>query len=172
VTHNKEGAVDFAFWPAALAGVIGGAVMFGTRLVMKKVVGVDLKMDVARMWGTMMGAHGTSGRVLGFVFHLVVSALIAVVYAWAFDALGIRDDLWLWGLVGGAIHWVIAGMFLAMVPSMHPEIPEERPAPGAFAKNFGAPDVPAFLMGHLLYGFVVGVVYAYLHAGGGGNAAF
>jgi hypothetical protein len=74
--------------------------------------------------------------------------------------------------VGGAIHWVIAGMFLAMVPSMHPEIPEERPAPGAFAKNFGAPDVPAFLMGHLLYGFVVGVVYAYLHAGGGGSAAF
>ncbi len=162
--------MEFQFLAAALAGAIGGAIMFGTRLVMKKMVGVDLKMDVARMWGTMMGVHGAPGRALGLAFHVVVSALIALIYAWAFDLLGLDGNLWLWGLVGGAVHWVIAGVFLAMVPAMHPEIPEQRPAPGAFAKNFGAPDVPAFLMGHLLYGLVVGILYAYL--AGAGGAAF
>jgi hypothetical protein len=140
--------------------VIGGAVMYGTRVVMKSAVGVDLKMDMARMWGTMVHVHGTTGRALGLLIHLVASGLIAVIYAWGFD------------LLGGAVHWVIAGMFLTVVPAMHSEIPEERPTPGPFAKNFGIPDVPAFLMGHLLYGVVVGIVYAILHSAGGMGAAF
>ncbi len=165
--------MEFEFWPAVLAGVIGGAVMFGTRLMMKKVVGVDLKMDITRIWGTMLGVHATAGRVLGLIIHLLVSAAIALAYAWGFAYIfGVRDNLWLWGLIGGVIHWIIAGLFLAMVPVMHPEIPERRPAPGAFAKNFGVPDVPGFLMGHLLYGVVVGMLYASFHTGGGWNAAF
>ncbi len=120
-----------------------------------------------------MGAvafHGGLGLQLskkGFLFHLIVSGAIALIYAWAFNLLGLRDNLWLWGLLGGAIHYVLAGMFLVMVPAMHPEIPEQRPVPGAFARNFGVPDVPAFLMGHLIYGLVVGIAYAYLHGNAG-----
>lgn len=165
--------MEFQLVPAFIAGVVGGAVMFGTRLVMKKVAGVDLKMDMARMWGTMLGMHGIAGRMVGLVFHLVVSGVIALAYAWGFEHIfHVRDHLWLWGLLGGAIHWVIAGFVMGMVPAIHPEIPEERPAPGMFIKNFGVPDVPAFLMGHLLYGVVVGVVYAILHPRGGPSAAF
>jgi hypothetical protein len=159
-------------WPAIWAGLIGGAIMYGTRLMMKSTVGVDLKMDMARMWGTMMHVHGPRGRALGLLIHLVASGLIALIYAWGFDLIGADENMWLWGLIGGAIHWVLAGVFLTMVPAMHPEIPEERPAPGPFAKNFGIPDVPAFLMGHLLYGVVVGILYAILHSGGGTGAAF
>jgi membrane-bound metal-dependent hydrolase YbcI (DUF457 family) len=106
------------------------------------------------------------------MIHLIASGLIALIYALIFDLLGIGDNLWFWGLVGGAVHWIIGGMFLAMVPAMHPEIPEERPAPGPFAKNFGVPDVPAFLMGHLLYGLVVGILYAIFHSGSGTGVAF
>lgn len=164
--------MDFEWWPAFAAGVIGGAVMYGTRVVMKSAVGVDLKMDMARMWGTMLHVHGTTSRALGLLVHVVASGLIAVIYAWGFDLLGADDNLWLWGLLGAVIHWVIAGMFLTVVPAMHPEIPEERPAPGPFAKNFGIPDVPAFLMGHLLYGIVVGILYAYWHSPGGWDVAF
>lgn len=163
--------MDIEYLPALIAGLVGGAVMFAMRLMMKA-AGVDLKMDVARMWGTMMKIHGTAGLMVGLLIHLVVSALIALIYVWAFKLLGADDLYVLWGLLGGAIHWVIAGVFLAMVPAMHPEMPERVTPPGAFAKNFGAPDVPIFLVGHLLYGAVVAVLYAYLHTNGGSDIAF
>ncbi len=163
--------MSFEFWPAVFAGIIGGLVMYGMRLTMKT-AGIDLKMDMMRMRGTMVNVHGGAGRAVGMLIHLGGSGLIAVIYAWLFDLLGARDHLWLWGLLGGAIHWVFAGLFLAMVPAMHPEIPERRPVPGAFARNFGVPDVPGFLMGHVLYGVVVGILYASFHTGGGWNAAF
>ncbi len=163
--------MDVEYLPALIAGLVGGAVMFAMRLMIK-MAGVDLKMDVARMWGTMMSIHGTAGKMVGLVVHLVASALIGLIYAWAFDLLGAADWYVLWGLLGGAIHWVIAGVFLAMVPAMHPEMPERITPPGAFAKNFGKPDVPVFLMGHLLYGVIVAVLYAYLHTNGGLDIAF
>ncbi len=159
----------FELWPAVLAGIIGAVVMVAARLLMKA-AGMDLKMDVMRIWGTMFKVHGTPGRILGLVVHLMVSALIALIYAWGFNLLGVEENLWLWGLLGGLIHWLMAGLFLIMVPPMHPEIPERRPAPGAFVKNFGSPDVPAFLIGHLLYGLTVGILYAYFT--GNGGAAF
>ncbi len=134
------------------------------RLAMKT-AGVDLKMDIARMWGTMMKAQGTPGYLLGMMVHFVVSAALALPYAWGFkNIFQAKTHLWLWGLLGGVIHWLIAGLFLGIVPAMHPEIPEKRPAPGPFAKNFGAPDVPAFLLGHLVYGLFVGSLFACLGA--------
>lgn len=162
--------MEFEFWPAVFAGIIGGMIMAMTRMIMRA-AGVDLKMHVPRIWGTMMKIYGTPGRVLGMMIHLLVSAVIALIYAWAFDLIGASGNLWLWGLLGGAIHWVLAGMFVAMMPPMHPEIPERLPAPGAFAKNFGTSDILGFLMGHLLYGISVGILYAYF-SGGGTAVAF
>lgn len=65
---------------------------------------------------------------------------------------------------------MLAGLFLTIVPPMHPEIPEERPARGAFAARFGSVDVAGFLMSLLVYGLLVGIIYGYLI--GGWNLAF
>ncbi len=69
--------MEFAFWPAVFAGLVGGLIMAGMRMTMKA-AGMDLKMDVARMWGTMMKVYGTAGQLLGMMIHLLVSALIAL----------------------------------------------------------------------------------------------
>ncbi len=66
----------------------------------------------------------------------------------------------------------IVGMFMGMLPAMHPEIPENQPAPGLFVKNFGMPDAPGFLMGHLLYGLTFGILYGLVHSMGGVGIAF
>lgn len=155
--------MDFQLIPAVVAGLAGGVVMVLIRMLLRA-LGYDLRMDVARMWGTMFKQHGTSGQLVGWAMHLMMSLIIGLIYAYAFQLLGLRDNLWLWGLVGGAIHWMMGGLFLAMVPAMHPEIPERRPAPGAFAKDFGTHDVLAFLLGHLAYGLVFAIVYALLHS--------
>ncbi len=153
-------------WPAVIAGIVAGIIMVLMSKVMKA-AGAPLDMDVVRMWGTMLKLHGGAMRVVGWVIHLVASAAIALLYAWGFDLLGVDDNLWLWGLFGGVIHWVLGGLFLILVPPMHPEIPEQRPAPGAFASHFGAVDVAGFLMSHLVYGLLVGILYGYLYSTGG-----
>lgn len=150
--------------PAFAAGVVGGVVMT-TMLLMVKVANVGLQMDMHRTWGAMLRMYGTSGWLVGLMMHLVLSGIVGILYALGFAILGVSDNLWLWGLVGGFIHWAIAGMFMGMLNAMHPEIPEREPDPGAFAMKFGMPDVPAFLIDHLAYGVVFGVVYAALTVG-------
>ena len=161
----------FALIPAAVAGLVGGIVMAGARMAVRA-GGADLKMDVTLMWASMLRMRGTRGRLVGMAIHLVMSVLIAFLYAWGFQLLGITDNAWVWGVLGGVLHWVLAGLFLAMVPPIHPEVPERRPAPGMFVSNFGSSDVAAFLVGHLLYGLVSGVTYAWLHPAAGLPAAF
>lgn len=150
--------MDFEFWPAVFAGLIGGIAMSMLDWMMKP---MGMKMDPHHMWGTMMKLHGGTGYAMGFVFHMILSAGIALLYAGFFDIVGAGDNLWAWGLLGGLIHWAIAGgMFMPMVPAMHPEIPERQPAPGIFVTNYGPLDTTGFLMSHLAYGLVVGIFYA------------
>jgi len=155
----QEGAVMvFAFWPAVASGAIGGITMVALGVLMKR-SGVPLQMNVVRMWSTMLGLRGMPGQVAGWGIHLLVSAAFALPYAGIFRVGGAVKRSWRWGLSLGVIHWMAAGLFLATVPSIHPEIPEERPAPGPFAANYGRADVLGFLLAHLVFGTVVGVLY-------------
>ncbi len=167
----KETEMKVAFWPAMVAGAIAGVIMFSMRVLMK-MAGVNIHMDMMSLWGSMLTVHGTGGVAVGLVFHLLGSAVIGLIYAWVFDLIDMGDRLWLWGLLGGAIHWVLAGFFMAILPAIHVEIPEQQPAPGLFIANFGMTDVATFLMGHLLYGLAVGILYASLHEDGGMSVAF
>ncbi len=162
--------MSFEFWPAVWAGIVGGIVMVLMSMMMKA-AGMDLQMSIVRMWGTMLKQHGAAMQVTGWLIHLVASAVIALVYAWTFDFLGLGGNFWFWGLLGGIAHWFLAGLFMAMVPPMHPEIPEKRPAPGLFVNNYGTTDMLGFLMAHLVYGFLVGILYP-VFAGAGWGVAF
>ncbi len=164
--------MEFDGGAAAVGGVIAGLAMLAPRLALR-VAGARPRMDVAVMWSTMFRVQGTAGRLFGWGMHLLVSVVIGFVYAWGFRYLfGATDALWLWGLVGGAIHYVIAGVFLVIAPETNSQIPQRVPAPGAFAAKLGGVDVAAFLIGHLAYGVTFGIVYAVLHRAGGAGSAF
>ncbi len=154
---------------AAAAGLVGGVLMLGLRSLLTA-LGVDLRMDLLLMWGTLFRVRGALRQVVGLAMHAAVSLVIGVIYAVGFQLFGARDGLLLWGLLGGTIHWLFAGLFLAIVPSMHPEVPEQHPAPGPFARNLGGGEVSAFLAGHLVYGLSFGVAYAILNPGGAASA--
>ncbi len=157
----------FQFWPAILAGLIAGAIMEGP-VYLQKALGWDVKQDIFRTWGTLLRRHGAGAYVAGFLFHQVLAAAIALIYAGFFNAIGAGDNLWLWGLVGGAIHYALAGVVVGMLPAIHPAIPERIPAQGAYYKNYGPLDVATFLAGHLTFGLLVGILYGYFTGGGGG----
>jgi len=129
---------------AFLAGAIAAVLMIAARIGMKK-MGMPLQMDVLSMLGKMVG----KGRTIGMIMHIIMGAIFAIPYAFGFYYFGIVENLWLWGTVGGFVHWVVSGALLGMMPGV-----------SAYAKNFGKPDMMGFLMGHLLFGLFVGSCYS------------
>lgn len=151
--------MDFQFWPAILAGLIAGAIMEGP-VYLQKAIGLDLKQNIFRTWGRMLGLRGGAGYAAGFLFHQVLAAVIALVYAAGFALLGVTDNLWLWGLVGAAVHYAIAGLVVRTLPSVDPNDPGRVGEQGAYYRNYGPLDMATFLMGHTSFGLLVGVLYA------------
>jgi hypothetical protein len=138
-----------------LAGVVGGAVM-SVLLALGRAMGMEANLEM--MLGTMMGmAPGTTTWIVGFVIHLIVSGLIACLYALAFEYVTHRSG-WAIGAGFSTIHIVIAGMVMDMIPAMHPMVPEQMPAPGAFMSNIEMGPI-AFVIEHLIYGAIVGGMY-------------
>ncbi len=144
-----------AFW----AGLAGGVVM-GIWAMMMNMVGFS-QMSMANYEGCMItgNTEGTGTFAAGMVMHLVLSVLIAFVYAFAFETIW-GNATWLSGLVFGAVHWIIAGLVLPMMDSMSTCVKRNAMTPlRMFASGYGSDAVITFLVGHLLYGAVVGWLY-------------
>ena len=139
---------------AIIAGLVGGIAMTVLGWLVR-LVGLDMNAEM--MLGTMVSSPGATAWAIGFVMHLMLSALIALAYAWGFERIH-RAGAGA-GLGFAVIHIAIAGLVMAMIPAMHPMIPEQMPAPGAFMANMGATFVALFVLEHLLYGAIVGATY-------------
>ncbi len=149
---------------AFLAGVIGGAVM-SLLMFMGRMMGMTT-MNLEMAIGSMITQTvGSTSWILGFVMHLMISGLIALIYAFGFENVTHKAG-WLTGAGFGLIHLIIAGLVMGMMGSIHPlmvasqPVPEGRLlAPGFFAMNFGMMTTVAFIMLHIIYGAIVGAMY-------------
>jgi hypothetical protein len=117
------------------------------------------RFDLLEMWSTLLGVRGAVGWVASLAVHLGVSVAIGVVYALAFRLAGAVEDGWAWGLIGGVIHWLVAGSFLTGVPARRDGA---LPAPGPFGMHIGPAAGLAFLAAHLAFGAIVGSLYVAL----------
>jgi hypothetical protein len=162
--------IDIELGPAILAGLIAGAIMEGP-VYLQKAMGLPVKQNIFRTWGLLVGQRGTSGYIVGIVIHQLVAVVAAVLYAVFFRLIGVEGDLWLWGLIGGLVHWTIAGPVVKLLPSLDPETGEIGKQ-GLAYKNYGALDVVTSLVGHLAFGTLTGILYGYFHSGGGSDLAF
>ncbi len=155
------------------AGVAGGAVMTAVTWAARTTLGMPMNLEM--MEGTML-VQPPSGVAwtVGLLMHLMISGLIGLAYAWGFERATHRAG----PLVGagfGVVHAVVAGVMMGMVPAIHPLIPEQMPAPGAFLSNIPMGVVALFML-HVIYGAVVGAIYkpaahAHAAAGVGGHRA-
>jgi hypothetical protein len=162
--------MPFEFWPAALAGLVGGIVM-SAMIVMMRVAG-KTEMDMMYMQGTMFTAKRGPAMVIGAVMHLVVMSAIVLgsVYALLFDWLDISaGNAWWVGALFGVAHGILGGLVMAMMPAIHPRMGAADSsgavtlkAPGPFGRNYGSATPPGMLMGHVIYGLVLGAVYGLL----------
>lgn len=118
------------------------------------------KMDIVSLLGSMFSAK--SNQALGWMMHLMMGVVFALIYAFLWSN-GIGAATWTSGLVFGAIHWLIVGMVMAMIPMMHAGIKSGAvPVPGMWMTGNGG-GLMAFmggLVGHMVFGAVVALVYA------------
>jgi hypothetical protein len=169
--------MGYEFWPAVIAGLLGGIVMTAMITMMRKAG--KTAMDMALLQGSMFTGDRGKAKAIGLFMHLVMMSAIVFgsIYALLFAWLDTEaTNAWWVGALIGVVHGIIAGMAMAMMGAMHPRMRAGAMAtagtgsgdevqlepPGFFAKNYGAATPPGVLMAHVIYGLVVGLVYAFL----------
>lgn len=143
---------------AVLAGIIG-TIVITMVMAMAPKMGMP-KMDMVGMLGAMFSPEGN--RTLGLGIHLMMGVVFAIVYALLWS-LGVGSLGLLWGAIFGIGHWLVAGAMMGGMPMMHAGIKAGTiQAPGVFMlQNGGMMAFMGGLMGHVIFGLVVALVYGF-----------
>lgn len=132
---------------AIVAGLAATAVMT-MMMYAAPLMGMP-KMDIAGMLGTMFVSKEKTARVVGMAMHFMMGVVFALIYALLWS-LGLGSATWWWGLIFGAVHGFGAIVMIPILMRMHPRPLEMARGPLMMAGQ---------LMGHLVYGLVVALVY-------------
>lgn len=125
------------------------------------------RMSIPLILGTMLSADWNRAQRYGIGVHLLIGWALSTVYAFIFEDLGLAT--WWLGALMGLGHGITL-LVLGMValphfhPRMSPEIeePSELPMlepPGFLGSNYGRSTPVVTLLGHVLYGLILGAFY-------------
>ncbi len=154
--------MDYDVAAAVGAGLIGGTAMIVPLYMGRAMMPQQMRMDLFLLLGTMMTPRidRVMAYMMGAMMHAGASILFAFAHVGVFVAADIETDLAAWGLLFGAVHYMLSGMAMGMMPMMHPLVRAgELENPGPFALSMGPMTGMGFLMLHLLFGVVVGTLY-------------
>jgi hypothetical protein len=138
---------------AVIAGLVATLIFWViTRLTTMNLMGMEHYL------GAMF--TGSRNERLGFALLLAGGVVSGLVYA----ALWSADIGWIgyrFGLLFGAVQWLIVGLFLGFLPAVHPGIRGgQAPAPGFYMTNLlGGWAFLAGLVNHAIFGLAF--VYFY-----------
>jgi len=141
---------------AIFAGVAGTAAMTVLMMMAPK-MGMP-EMDVMSMLGSMVSQDAGRAKAIGAVIHFMMGAVFGIVYALLWS-LGLGGVSILWGLIFGAVHGLAAGVMMPMMTRMMQ--PATAGAPSENASG-GVSMMMGLLMGHMLFGLVVALIYGAL----------
>lgn len=149
-----------AFSKAIAAGAVGALVWEGVNRVLLS-FGVP-SLDIIYILGTLVTERPWAWWLAGTVLHTGVGALWAVFYAY-FVWSELRLPPLVQGMVFSVGPAVLAGLImLPQLALMHPLILDGRiPAPGIFGRNYGIPGTTSVVLGHMIYGLVMGSLYTH-----------
>ncbi len=141
---------------AFIAGVIGGAVMV---LIMAIARAMGACADMPMMVGTMPG-NGPSGAawLIGFIVMMIGAGIAGIAYAATFEAVTRRADV-MTGILVAVAPMAVEGLMLGFMDKMHPLMPKIMESPGFFMSSYGVMGVIGFVVSHLAFGAIVGLLY-------------
>ena len=142
---------------AIVAGLVGTVVMTMV-MVMAPKMGMP-KMDIVGLLGSMFIKEGV--RPIGMAIHFMMGIVFAVIYAFVWSK-GIGRASVGYGALFGTIHWLIVGLIMGMIPILHAGIKAGTvKSPGIYmTNNGGLKGFMGGLVGHIVYGITVALVYA------------
>lgn len=166
--------MEFSLVGALVAGLLGTAVM-STMMKLSAKAGMTDMPPMELVTGSMMTGDSARARQLGIMIHWIMmgTVVFGLGYAALFTALDSAS--WLTGAGIGLLHGAVVGLvFMPVMPTMHPRMTREPAlastvesaggsvrlaAPGLLGSNWGSMTPLGFLMGHVVYGLVVALVY-------------
>jgi len=130
--------------PKAIGAGIAGTIVMTIMTMVAPMMGMP-KMDIPAMLANFMGFP----VVVGWFAHFMIGTVLALLYVYVFIG-KLPGAPWLKGALYGLFPWFLAQVMVN--PMM---------GAGVFALNTPAPIqmVMGSLIGHLVYGAVVGLVY-------------
>jgi hypothetical protein len=138
---------------AIVAGLIG-TVVLSALMRMGPMMGMP-KMEIPQVLGGML----PGGTLTGWVAHFMIGVMWAIIFAALWSA-GIGSAGALWGLIFGVGAFVVAGLAMPMMLTMHPQVKTgTMPNVGILMSGTGMMGMMGSLMGHAVFGLVVGLIY-------------
>ena len=158
-----------SLWGALVGGAVG-TILLTSGLRVAQELGVT-RMDLPLLLGTIFTDRRGRGSVIGYVVHFANGLLFALAYYAVFRAVGHAG--WLFGAALGLVHASLAGgaLLTVLLPAVHPRMGSpwtdatETPlleAPGFLLLNYGRRTAIWTLLGHVMYGAIVGGFAAHL----------
>ena len=155
--------MNVSLWGALVGGAVGTIVLTSGLRVAQE-LGVT-RMDIPLLLGTVFTDRRDRASVIGYVIHFFNGLLFALAYYGVFRAVGHAG--WLFGAALGIVHAALAGgaLLTVLLPAVHPRMgtpwtdAEETPlleAPGFLLANYGRRTVIWTLLGHIVFGAIVG----------------
>jgi hypothetical protein len=150
-------------WGAVAGGAVG-TILLTSGLRLAQEIGWT-RMDIPLLLGTVFTDRRGPASVIGYVVHFCNGLLFALAYYAVFRAVGHAG--WLFGAALGLVHASLAGgaLLTVLLPAVHPRMgspwsdAEETPlleAPGFLLMNYGRRTLVWTLVGHVIYGAIVG----------------
>jgi hypothetical protein len=151
---------------SAIAGGVLGTVVLSTLTKAASEMSLT-RMDLPLLLGTAVTENRRKARGIGYVFHLMLGILFALLYAGFFEIVG-RSSWWIGALLG-ALHAIFTATVLVnvLLPIVHPRMATAETAaneialiepPGFLMLNYGRSTFLVTLAAHIAYGAVVGLV--------------
>jgi hypothetical protein len=141
-------------------------ILLTTVMVGAKYAGLT-RMDLPFMVGTIFTGSRDKAVRAGFVVHLIMGWLFALIYGAAFETSGLHH--WWFGALIGLVHAAfVLSVGLQILNSFHPRMarPYQGPTPtrlleppGFLALNYGKGTPIAAVIAHVIYGGVLGAFY-------------
>lgn len=171
-------------WIAALVAGFVATVVMDLLMTMAASAGMTRMPPMSLISGSMMSGNRRAAWAIGAMVHFVVmgAVVFGLIYAALFAVFGIAASAAWWvGAIVGLVHGLLVGtMAMPMMPAMHPRMEiqaagaggpptvSDQPgglrlsAPGFMGKDWGGMTPMGVVVGHVVYGIVLGFIYALL----------
>lgn len=163
---------------AALVGGLAGTIAMTAMMRGATAMGVTNMPSMTLIQGTMFTDDLDKANRIGVITHVVMMGTIVFGIGYAALFTAFDDASALTGALIGLGHGIVAGLAMAMMGSMHPRMSGPTATtrsegdvltvtggeatlvePGIFARNYGPMTPAGLVMGHVVFGLVVALVY-------------